>query len=304
MNRIVQSIPNFSEGRDKEKIERIVDSVRNITGVKLVDYSSDESHNRSVVTLLGSPEKVVEALTNLAKATTEEIDMTKHEGAHPRMGALDVVPLVPIQGITMEETVEFAKQVAKNIADLGIPVYLYEEAATTPERKNLANVRKGGYEGFFEKIKEDNWKPDFGQSIMNEKSGATAVSAREHLIAFNVNLSTSDLEIADKIAKKVRFIGGGLRFVKAMGVLLENRNIAQVSMNLVNYKKSSIYSVVEFIKMEARRYGVSVVGTEVIGLVPMDALVQSAEYYLQIEDFKPSQILEYRLLEENQNEID
>lgn len=298
MNKIIQAIPNFSEGRDKEKIEKIVDSVRNTNEVKLVDYSSDESHNRSVVTLLGSPEGIVDALYNLAKATCEHIDMSNHEGGHPRMGALDVVPLVPVKGLTMDETVEYARQVGEKIGNLGVPVYLYEYAAQKDDRKNLANVRKGQYEGFFEKIKDENWKPDFGPNQMNQKSGATAVSAREHLIAFNVNLSTSDLSIADRIAKKVRHIGGGLRFVKAMGILLEDRNIAQVSMNLVNYKKSSIYSVVELIKIEAKRYGVNVIGTEVIGLVPMDALVQSAEYYLQIEDFKDSQILEYRLLED------
>lgn len=297
MGKIVQAIPNFSEGRDKEIIEKIVDSVRNIEGVKLVDYSSDESHNRSVVTLLGNPDSMVEALTNLAKATTEYIDMTKHKGAHPRMGALDVCPLVPVKDITMDETVTYAKKVAENIGALGITVYLYENAATSEMRKNLASVRKGQYEGFFDKIKEEEWKPDFGPETMNEKSGATAVSAREHLIAFNVNLGTNNLEIADRIAKKVRHIGGGLRFVKAMGVLLEDRDIAQVSMNLVNYKKSSIYSVVEMIKFEAKRYGVNVIGTEVIGLVPMDALIQSAEYYLQIEDFNPNQVLEYRLLE-------
>lgn len=297
MTKIVQAIPNFSEGRDEEIIEKIVDSVRNYDNVKLVDYSSDKSHNRSVITLLGHPEAVVEALTNLAKATSKYIDMRKHEGAHPRMGALDVCPLVPIKDISMEETVEYAKKLAKNIGELGIPVYLYENAATNEKRKNLASVRKGQYEGFFEKIKEDAWKPDFGPEHMNEKSGVTAVSAREHLIAFNVNLSTDNLDIADKIAKKVRHIGGGLRFVKAMGVLLEDRNIAQVSMNLVNYKKSSIYSVVELIKVEAKRYGVNVIGTEVIGLIPMDALVQSAEYYLQIEGLKAEQILENRLLE-------
>lgn len=298
MKKIVQAIPNFSEGRDKEVIEKIVDSVRNIDDVKLVDYSFDESHNRSVMTLLGDPDQMVIALTQLAKATSENIDMRNHKGSHPRMGALDVCPLVPVKGITMKETVEVAKRVAKNIGDLGIPVYLYEKAAQDPNRENLATVRKGQYEGFFEKIKEEGWKPDFGPSEMNEKSGATAVSAREHLIAFNVNLGTNKVDIADKIAKKVRHVGGGFRYVKAMGLLLEDRDIAQVSMNLVDYKKSSIYSVVEFIKTEAKRYGVSVIGTEVIGLIPIDALVQSAEYYLQIEDFSSKQILENRLLED------
>ena len=284
MNKIVQSIPNFSEGRDLEKVERIVDSVRNIKNVKLVDYSSD-------------PDQIVLALTRLAEKVAEEIDMTKHEGAHPRMGALDVVPIVPVKGVTMDDCVEYANQVGENIGKLGIPVYMYEYAAKDSSRKNLAKVRKGQYEGFFEKIEKDEWKPDYGPSKMNAKSGATAVSAREHLIAFNVNLNTDKIEIADAIAKKVRHIGGGLRFVKAMGVFLEDRNQAQVSMNLVNYKKSSIYQVVEMIRMEAQRYGVSVAGTEVIGLLPMDALIQSAEYYLQIENFDISQILEKRLLD-------
>lgn len=302
MNKIVQSIPNFSEGRDLEKVERIVDSVRNIKNVKLVDYSSDHDHNRSVITLLGDPDQIVLALTRLAEKVAEEIDMTKHEGAHPRMGALDVVPIVPVKGVTMDDCVEYANQVGKNIGSLGIPVYMYEYAAKDPSRKNLAKVRKGQYEGFFEKIEKEDWKPDYGPDKMNAKSGATAVSAREHLIAFNVNLNTDKLEIADAIAKKVRHIGGGLRFVKAMGVFLEDRNQVQVSMNLVNYKKSSIYQVVEMIRMEAQRYGVSVAGTEVIGLLPMDALIQSAEYYLQIEDFKLDQVLETRLLEGDDHE--
>lgn len=302
MNKIVQSIPNFSEGRDLEKVERIVDSVRNIKNVKLVDYSSDHDHNRSVITLLGDPDQIVLALTRLAEKVAEEIDMTKHEGAHPRMGALDVVPIVPVKGVTMDDCVEYANQVGENIGKLGIPVYMYEYAAKDPSRKNLAKVRKGQYEGFFEKIEKDEWKPDYGPSKMNAKSGATAVSAREHLIAFNVNLNTDKIEIADAIAKKVRHIGGGLRFVKAMGVFLEDRNQAQVSMNLVNYKKSSIYQVVEMIRMEAQRYGVSVGGTEVIGLLPMDALIQSAEYYLQIENFNMEQVLETRLLEGDEDE--
>lgn len=298
MKKIIQAIPNFSEGRDKEKIERIVDSVRNKTGVKLVNYSSDKSHNRSVITLLGDPDKVCEALLDLTQTIIDTIDMTKHEGRHPRMGALDVCPLVPISNISMEETISYAKRLGEKIGQMGIPVYLYEEAASADHRRNLAEVRKGQYEGYFEKIKDPLWKPDFGPLEMNEKSGATAVSAREVLIAFNVNLSTSDIKIADEIARKVRNIGGGLRFVKAMGVYLEERDLAQVSMNLVNYKKTSIYSVVELIKIEARRYGVGVIGTELIGIMPLDALIQTSKYYLQLEGLKESQILEYNLLEE------
>lgn len=298
MKKIIQAIPNFSEGRDKEKIEKIVDSVRGFKSVKLVDYSSDESHNRSVITLLGEVDQVCEALFNLAKTIAELIDMTKHSGQHPRMGALDVCPLVPIANISMDETVELAKNLGRKIGSLGIPVYLYEEAATAEHRRNLAKVRQGEYEGYFDKINNPLWKPDFGPDQMNAKSGATALGARDVLIAFNVNLSTNDVEIADKIAKRIRHIGGGLRYVKAMGIYLEEKKTAQVSMNLVNYKKTSIYSVVELIKIEARRYGVSVVGTELIGIMPLAALIQTAEFYLQLEGLEANKILEYNLLED------
>ena len=298
MAKIVECIPNFSEGRNLEVVEKIVDTLRGKEGVKLLDYSSDADHNRTVVTVIGSPEKLEEAIINFAGVVYENIDMTKHEGEHPRMGALDVVPFVPISDVTMDECIKIANRVGKEIGDkYDVPVYLYEDAATSAGRKNLAKVRKGQYEGFFKKIKEDGWAPDFGPSDMNEKSGATAVSARVPLVAYNVNLGTSDVEIATKIAKKVRHLGGGLRFVKAMGVMLEDRNIAQVSMNLVNYEKSAIYQAQEMIKMEAKRYGVSVVGAEVIGLVPMAALISSAEYYLQLEDFSMEQVLEKRVME-------
>lgn len=298
MAKLVECVPNFSEGRDKILIEKIVDEVRHVQGVKLLDYSSDADHNRTVVTFVGSPEAAAEAAFNLAKKAAELIDMSKHTGGHPRMGATDVVPFVPVRDITTEETVEIAKGVAKRIGEeLNIPVYLYEDAASTPGRKNLADVRKGQYEGFFEKIKNPEWAPDFGPAVMNEKSGCTAVSARVPLVAFNVNLGTNNFEIADKIAKTVRFLGGGLRFVKAMGVTLEDRGIVQVSMNLVNYEKTAVYRAYEMIKMEAQRYGVPVVGTEVIGLVPMKALIDCAEYYLQIENFSIDQILEHRISE-------
>lgn len=214
------------------------------------------------------------------------------------MGATDVIPFIPIADVDMDECIEIARQVGKRIGDeLNIPVYLYESAATRPERVNLADVRKGQYEGFFEKIKEEDWKPDFGPSEMNVKSGATAVGARVPLVAYNVNLGTSDINIADKIAKTVRHIGGGLRFVKAMGVKLEERNIVQVSMNLTNYEKTAVYRAHEMVKMEAKRYGVPVVGSEVIGLVPMKALIECAEYYLQIENFSMDQVLEKRIME-------
>ena len=296
MSKLVECVPNFSEGRNNDVVEKIVEEVRKVKEVKLLDYSSDEDHNRTVVTMIGSPEKVKEAVINASKVAIELIDMTKHHGGHPRMGAVDVVPFTPVSDITMAECVELAKEVGKTIGDLKIPVYLYEEAATKPERKNLADIRKGQYEGFFEKIKREEWKPDFGPQIMNEKSGCTAVGARVPLVAFNVNLDTDDLKIATAIAKKVRFIGGGLRFVKAIGLKLEERNITQVSMNLVNYEKTSVYRAFEMVKMEARRYGINVVGSEVIGTVPMKALLDCAEYYLQIESFDINQVLEKRLL--------
>lgn len=298
MARIVECIPNFSEGRDKEKIEAIVNVFRGVEGVKLLDYSSDADHNRSVVTVVGEPEALEKAIINMAEKVYENIDMSAHTGAHPRMGALDVVPFVPIDGITMEECVEIANRVGKVIAErFNIPVYLYEKAATASHRENLATVRKGQYEGFFEKIKEDKWAPDYGPKEVNVKGGCVAIAARQPLVAFNVNLGTDNLQIADTIAKTVRHLGGGLRFAKAMGVMLEDRNIAQVSMNLVNYEKTAVYRAFEMVKMEAKRYGVPVVGSEVIGLVPMAALINSAEYYLQIENFSMDQILERKISE-------
>ena len=296
MAKLVECVPNFSEGRNKEVVEKIVDEVRKVKEVTLLDYSSDEDHNRSVVTMIGEPEKVKEAVINAAKVAVSLIDMSVHQGAHPRFGAVDVVPFTPVSDITMEECVELANEVGKAIGEMGVPVYLYEDAAKKPERKNLADVRKGQYEGFFDKIKEEGWAPDYGPNEMNAKSGCSAVGARVSLIAFNVNLDTADVDIATAIAKKVRFIGGGLRFVKAIGLKLEERNQSQVARNRVNYEKSSVYQAFEMIKMEARRYGVNVVGTEVIGTVPMKALLDCAEYYLQIENFDISQILEKRLL--------
>lgn len=298
MRKLMECVPNFSEGRDEKIVEQIIDEVRKIEGITILDYSSDKDHNRTVLTMIGSPEQVKEAAINSAKKAAELIDMTKHEGAHPRMGATDVIPFTPVSNVTIDECIEVAKTVGAEIGSWGIPVYLYEDAATTPERQNLAKVRKGQYEAFFEKIKQPEWKPDFGPQEMNAKSGATAVGARVPLVAFNINLDTPDVEIADKIAKKVRHIGGGLRFVKGIGLKLEERNQTQVSMNLVNFEKTAVYQAFEMVKMEARRYGVNVVGSEVIGTVPMKSLIDVAEYYLQIENFSIDQILEKRLLDE------
>ncbi|MBZ9609721.1 glutamate formimidoyltransferase [Clostridium estertheticum] len=298
MLKLVECVPNFSEGRNKQIIESIVDEIRNTENVKLLDYSSDKDHNRTVVTFVASPEDAKKAAFKLVKRASELIDMRTQEGAHPRMGATDVVPFIPIQDITTEECVEMAKELGKKVGEeLNIPVYLYEDAATCEARRNLAKIRKGQYEGFFEKIKLPEWKPDFGPCEMNEKSGCIVIGARFPLVAYNVNLGTDNMEIATAIAKKVRFIGGGLRFVKAMGVKLCERNIVQISMNLVNYEKTAVYRAHEMVKMEALRYGVPVVGSEVIGLVPLKALIDCAEYYLQIENFDISQILEKKLSE-------
>lgn len=298
MRKLMECVPNFSEGRDKEVVEQIIDEVRKIEGITILDYSSDKDHNRTVLTMIGSPEQVKKAAINSAKKAAELIDMSKHEGAHPRMGATDVIPFTPVANVTIDECIEIAKEVGAEIGSWGIPVYLYEDAATKPERQNLAKVRKGQYEGFFEKIKEEEWKPDFGPQEMNTKSGCTAVGARVPLVAFNINLDTPNVEIADKIAKKIRHIGGGLRYVKAIGLKLEERNQTQVSMNLVNYEKTAVYQAFEMVKMEAKRYGVSIVGSEVIGTVPMKSLLDVAEYYLQVENFNINQILEKRLLDE------
>lgn len=298
MAKLVECVPNFSEGINKAVIESIIDEVRRADGVKLLDYSSDSDHNRTVVTFIGSPEGVKTAAFDLTKKASELIDMAGHKGGHPRMGATDVVPFIPVTGVGMDECVEIAREVGKRIGEeLGIPVYFYESAATKPGRINLADVRKGQYEGFFEKIKDESWKPDFGPDEMNVKSGATAVGARVPLVAYNVNLGTGDITVADKIAKAVRHIGGGLRFVKAMGVKLEERNIVQVSMNLTNYEKTAVYRAYEMVKMEALRYGVPVIGSEIVGLVPMKSLIDCAEYYLQVENFSIDQILENRIME-------
>jgi glutamate formiminotransferase len=298
MARLIECVPNFSEGRNKNVVEKIVDEIRKIEDVKLLDYSMDADHNRSVVTFIGEPEKVIEAAFNAAKVAAELIDMTKHTGEHPRMGATDVIPLIPISDVTMEECVEYSKILGKRIGEeLNIPVFLYERSATSREREDLANVRKGQYEGMAEKLKKEEWKPDFGPAELNVKAGVTAVGARPPLIAYNVNLGTNDLEIAKKIAKAVRARTGGFTYCKAIGVEIKERNIVQVSMNLVDYTKTPIFRVFDTIEREARRYGVNVIGSEIVGLVPMQALVDVADYYLKLENFSSDQILERKIFE-------
>lgn len=298
MPKLVECIPNFSEGRNEEIINGLVSVAKSIPGVTLLDYSSDASHNRSVFTLVGDENTIQEVAFQLVKYASEHIDMTKHVGEHPRMGATDVVPFVPVKDITAKECVEISKQVAKRINDeLNIPIFLYEDSATTPDRVNLAKIRKGQFEGMPEKLLEEAWAPDFGERKIHPTAGVTAVGARMPLVAFNVNLDTSDINIANNIAKIVRGSSGGFKYCKGIGVMLEDRNIAQVSMNMVNFEKTPLYRALETIRFEAKRYGVNVIGTELIGLAPAKALIDCAEYYLQIEEFDYNkQILENHLL--------
>lgn len=296
MDKIIECVPNFSEGRDLVKLEKILDCFRGRKGVKLLDYSSDEDHNRTVVTIVGEPLEVGSAMVEAIGKAVELIDLNNHEGQHPRMGAVDVIPFIPIRNVTVEEADKLAKNVAKEASEkYSLPFFLYEKSASAPHRENLANVRKGQFEGMKEKMKDELWKPDFGPDTIHPTAGVTAIGARMPLVAFNVNLSTSDIEIANKIAKQVRYLSGGFRYVKGIGVELHDRGIVQVSMNLTDYTKTSMYRVFETIKMEAARYGVNVVGSEIIGLIPMQALVDTADYYLRLENFNFNQVLETRL---------
>ncbi|MDW7660012.1 MAG: glutamate formimidoyltransferase [Bacillota bacterium] len=297
MNQIIQCVPNFSEGRDLEKIESIISAFRGKNGVKLLDYSNDEDHNRLVVTVVGEKEALKVAVLEAVGTAVKLIDLTKHEGQHPRMGAVDVIPFIPIKNATMDECVELSKEVAKLLYETyDLPCFLYEKSASTSARENLAALRKGQFEGMSEKIKDEAWKPDFGTKI-HPTAGIVAVGARMPLVAFNVNLATNDLEIAGKIAKNVRHLSGGLRYCKAIGIDLEERGIVQVSMNMTDFTKTPLYRAFELVKIEAKRFGVSVVGSEIIGLVPMDALIGTAEYYLGVEAFSYDQVLEKRIME-------
>lgn len=295
MNIILETVPNFSEGRDLAIVEQIADCFRGKEGVKLLDYSSDKDHNRSVFTVIGEPGSLRDAVIASAKAALDLIDLRKHKGQHPRMGCVDVIPFIPIKGCDLKDADKVAREVAEALGQMGQPVFLYERSASRPNRENLSDIRRGEFEGMAEKMKGEDWVPDFGPQTIHPSGGVTAVGARMPLIAFNVNLNTPDLNIAKAIAKVVRHSGGGLRYVKAMGVMLEDRNLAQVSMNLTDYTQTSVYRVFEMVKSEARRYGVSIAGSELIGLTPVKALVDSAEYYLQMEQFSFDQVLEMRL---------
>ena len=296
--RVVECVPNFSEGRRPEVVADIVAAITAVQGVRLLDFSSDASHNRSVVTFVGTPEAVeTAAFAGIARAR-DLIDMEQHHGEHPRLGATDVVPFVPIAGVTMAECIDVARSLGRRVGqELRIPVYLYEEAATRPERRNLADVRRGEYEGLKSTIGTPERAPDFGPPSVHPTAGATVIGARMPLIAFNVNLGTSDVEIAKRIARAVRGSGGGLVYVKALGIMLEEKHVAQVSMNLVNYVKTPIHRVLEMVRREAARYGVAVVETELIGLTPLDAVLDTTAYYLQLPKLSRSQVIEARIWE-------
>ena len=292
----MECVPNFSEGRDLQKIDKIVAPFRGKQGVKLLDYSNDEDHNRLVVTVVGEPEPLRDAVLEAIGVAVELIDLNHHQGQHPRMGAVDVVPFIPIRNVTMEEAVALSKEVGKEVAKrYNLPVFLYEKSASAPHRENLAAVRKGEFEGMAEKIKQPEWHPDFGLAERHPTAGTVAIGARMPLVAYNINLNTPSLEIAHDIAKKIRFIGGGLRYCKAMGVELKDRGITQVSINMTDYTRTALYRAFELVRVEARRYGVSIGGSEIIGLVPMEALIDTASYYLGLENFSMEQVLEARM---------
>jgi glutamate formiminotransferase len=305
MKKIVESVPNFSEGRRKDIVQAIVNEANKVKDVHVIDWSMDYDHNRSVVTMIGEPNAVVDALFNMVKKASELIDLTKHQGEHPRMGATDVIPFVPIRNISVKECVELSKTLGERIGnELKIPIFLYEKSATKDSRKNLSNIRKGQFEGFFEKIKKEEWKPDFGPDIVHPTAGVTAVGAREFLIAYNIYLNTTDVNIADRIAKAIRHVSGGFRYVKALGFEIKERSAVQVSMNLTNFKKTPIYRVFELVKREAARYGVTVTSSEIVGMVPMQAFVDVVDFYLQLENFDQSRIIENKLIDllaENEN---
>jgi len=293
---LIECVPNVSEGRRPETVAAMANAIRNVNGVRLLDHSSDASHNRSVFTLAGDAASVEAAVLALAERAIAAIDLRTHRGEHPRIGAVDVVPFVPIEGVTMAECVALAKKVGAEIAArFNVPVFLYEEAASSPARKNLEDIRRGEFEGLAAKMRAPDWAPDFGPAAPHASAGATVVGARMPLIAYNINLATDRLDVAKKIAAAIRQSSGGFRYVKAAGFRLEDRGIVQVSMNLTNYEKTPIFRVFETVRREAARYGVAILGSEIVGLVPSAALTTAAEFYLQLEAFNSDQVLENKL---------
>jgi glutamate formiminotransferase len=299
MRTVIECVPNISEGRDEKRVSEIAASVGAAPGVRLLDVSSDSAHNRSVLTFVGDAAGVRAGVRALFDAAVPVIDLRQHSGEHPRMGAVDVVPVIPIRGATVEECVALSREIGTEIAERhGIPVYLYEDSATSEKRRNLAEIRKGQFEGFAAKMREPEWKPDFGPDAPHASAGVVAVGARPPLIAYNVNLGTRDLAVADRIARAIRHLGGGFRYVKALPVELADRGQVQVSINMTNFRKSPLHRVFECVRSEAERHGVPIVGSEIVGLCPAEALMMTAEHYLRLEKFSAEQVLELRLLEE------
>jgi glutamate formiminotransferase len=300
---IIECVPNVSEGRRPEIVNRLAEHVRAVPGVRVLDVQSDAAHNRSVFTLAGEADPLAVGVLRLFEGAIAAIDLRAHKGEHPRMGAVDVVPFIPIEGVTMEACVQLAKRVAADVAQrFGLPVYLYEEASSNPARKNLEDIRRGEFEGLGDKMHQPGWAPDYGPGAPHVSAGASVIGARMPLIAYNINLATDRLDVAKKIAAAVRMSSGGLRFVKAMGIPLDDRKIVQVSMNLTNFEKTPIFRVFEMVKREAERYGVQILESEIVGLVPAAALTQTAEYYLRLEGFSAAQVLENKLFSSSRGE--
>lgn len=298
MARIIESVPNISEGRRPEVLEAAAGAMKLVPGLRVLDVDPNKDHNRTVLTVAGDERALKDGLLALFDVATSRIDLRGHKGEHPRMGAVDVVPFVPIEGVAMNDCVALAREVGQAVAErFHMPVFLYEEAATAPHRRNLEDVRRGQFEGLAERMRDPLWKPDFGPAEPHPSAGAVAVGARTALIAYNINLGTPDVEIARRIAKAIRQSSGGYRFAKAMGVMLKERNVAQVSINMTDYKKTPLFRVFETVRSEAARYGVSVIGSEIVGLVPSEALIDAADHFLRLEDFDPAQILERRIRE-------
>ena len=295
---LIECVPNFSEGQNSQIIDNIVSQFRKSKGCHLLDYRADKDHNRLVVTVVGSPLPIKEALLEAAKVAIANINMESHEGSHPRIGAVDVIPFTPLKNISMEECIKTVNDFGKLYYEqTKVPVYFYEESALRSERKQLEVIRKGQFEGLKLEIKNSERHPDIGNPELHPTAGATIIGVRKSLIAFNVNLGTDDITIAQKIAKSVRSSSGGLSCIKGIGVFLKERNLVQVSMNIIDYKKNSLYRVLELIRIEAKRFGVSVVETEIYGMVPADALLDSSSYYMQMANFDVNQVVELRLLE-------
>lgn len=295
---LIECVPNFSEGRRNEIIEAIVEPFRKRKGCALFDYRADKDHNRLVVSLGGEPDSVQEALLEAAKVAISNINLAQHQGSHPRIGAVDVIPFVPLQNITMEECVDLAHRFGQRYyKETGVPVYFYEEAALRSERKRLEVIRKGQYEALKREVINSERHPDVGEPTLHPSAGATVIGARKFLIAFNVNLGTDDVNVAREIAKVVRSSSGGLRHVKCIGLTLKERGLVQVSTNIVDYEKNALYRVLELIRMEAKRWNVPVKETEIYGMIPAAAIVDNMSYYMQTSGFDPSQVIELRLLQ-------